>query len=115
MERNKFSKIIEMLTSATEKDSLVWTEVNTSFSTVISECKIIVSSCFDSFTNEYYVSVDFYNDKGVQFDNVIFYQTSEGEIYNMIMNLYNLISDKYYKKTESENKIIEGLKGLLGQ
>lgn len=115
MEINKLSKIIELLTSATEKDSLVWTEVNSSFSTVISECKIIVSSCLDSFTNEYYVSVDFYNDKGVQFDNVIFYQTSEGEIYKMIIDLYNLISDKYYKKTESENKIIDGLKGLLGQ
>ena len=115
METNKLSIIIEMLTSATEKDSLVWTEVNTSFSTVISECKIIVSSCLDSFTNEYYVSVDFFNDKGVQVDNVIFYQTSEREIYEKIMYLYDLISDKYYKKTESENKIIDGLKGLLGQ
>lgn len=114
MDTNKFSKIIELLNSATEKNSLVWTEVNTNFSTSISGCKIIVSSCFDSLTNEYFASVAFFNDEGVQFDNVMLYQTSDEEIYNEVMKLYNLISDKYYKKTESENKIIDGLKGLLG-
>ena len=114
METNKFSKIIEMLTSATEKNSINWTEVNNDFSTSVSGCKITVSSCFDSFTNEYYVSVAFFNDEGVQFDNVLLYQASD-EMYNGIMKLYNLISDKYYKKTESENKILNGLKGLLGQ
>lgn len=71
--------------------------------------------CFDSFTNEYFASVAFFNDKGVQFDNEMLYQTSDEDIYNEVMKLYNLISDKYYKKTESENKIIDGLKGLLGQ
>lgn len=114
METNKFSKIIEMLTSATENNRLVWTELNTTFGTSVSGCKITVSSCFDSFTNEYFASVAFFNDKGVQFDNVMLYQTSDEEIYNEVMKLYNLISDKYYKKTESENKIIDGLKGLLG-
>lgn len=114
METSKFSEIIEKLTCATEKNILVWTEENTIFSTSISGCKITVSSCFDSFTNEYYVSVAFFNDEGVQFDNVLLYQASD-EMYNGVMKLYNLISDKYYKKTESENKILNGLKGLLGQ
>lgn len=114
METSKFSEIIEMLTSATEKNSINWTEVNKDFNTSVSGCKISVSSCFDSFTNEYYVSVAFFNDEGVQFDKELLYQASD-EMYNEVMKLYNLISDKYYKKTESENKILNGLKGLLEQ
>ena len=83
------------------------------FSTSIDKCKINISSNYDGYNNDYYVNLTFFNVEGVQFDSLTYYETPDREIYNTVHVLYNLISDKYYKKSESENIIISGLKKLI--
>ena len=114
MEERTVIEIIGLLQEVTSNGAIQWENIgNDIFSTSIDKCKINISSNYDGYNNDYYVNLAFFNADGVQFDTLTYYETPERELYNKVHGLYNLISDKYYKKSESERIIISGLKKLI--
>lgn len=114
MEERTVNEIIRLLHEVTSSESIRWENIgNDIFSTSIDKCKINISSNYDGYNNDYYVNLTFFNVDGVQFDSVTYYETPNSEIYKTVHDLYNLISDKFYKKSESERIIISGLKKLI--
>ena len=114
MAKRTVIEIIGFLQEVTSNGAIQWENIgNDIFSTSIDKCKINISSNYDGYNNDYYVNLTFFNVDGVQFDSVTYYETPNSEIYKTVHDLYNLISDKYYKKSESERIIISGLKKLI--
>lgn len=114
MEIETIREIIGLLKDATSKSKIKWEDLGGGvFSAQIDGCKVEISSNYNGYNNDLYVNMSFYNVDGVQFDTVTYYKAFEEDMYNEINELYDIISDRYYRKKESEKIIISGLHRII--
>ena len=114
MEIGTIREIIRLLKYATSKSKIKWEDIGGGvFSTQIDGCKIEISNNYNGYNNDLYANMTFYNVDGVQFDTELFYKAFDEDMYDEINELYDIISDRYYRKKESEKIIIAGLNRLI--
>ena len=112
MTEEQFIKMIEMLVEATRKDKLKWDENGGRFITSVGSCKIILSSNYEVSIDSFYFKLALYNEEGKEFASYIYSDSTDKTKYAELAKLYNVINDRYYKISESEKIILEGLEEL---
>lgn len=110
----EFDEMINLLKQATKNEKLIWeTEGNIiSFKTMVNGCKVVVSVYYDNVSMSNKASIEMFNISGNSFKKNVYGQSAKPEIYFKIKELYDLIKDHYYKITESEHLILNGLREL---
>ena len=115
MKNSEYDEMLELLRNATEHDKLTWSidpSDETIYETSVNGCRIEVSVYYDTSALTNKASVELFNAAGDSFKKKIFSEKSKPERYNQINDLFNVINDRYYKITESENLILDGLRDL---
>lgn len=112
MTEEQFIKMIEMLVETTRKDKLKWNENGGRFITSVGGCKIILSSNYDVSIDSSYFKLALHNKEGKEFASHTYFDSTDKAKYEELAKLYNVINDRYYKISESEKIILEGLEEL---
>ena len=112
MTEEQFIKMLELLVEATRKDKLKWDENGGYFKTTIDGCKIILSSNYDVSIDSYYFRLALHNKEGKEFASYTYFDSTDKAKYEELAKLYNVINDRFYKISESEKIILEGLEEL---
>lgn len=109
----QFLNMVGLLQQSTEKDLLTWNRDNNGFFTTVNGCKISIESYFDTDFKDSAVRVRFYNVDGRVFNTAYYTKKIDEKEYEHLMLLHDTIRDKYYKITESEELIFNGLNDIL--
>lgn len=114
MTNENYYKMVELLKSTTASGKLSWefNAINGSFSTVINECRIELHVYYSAPVNDSIASLELFNQNGQSFVTYSYYSQDEEDDYNELKSLEEIVRDRYYKITESENLIIGGLENL---
>ena len=104
--------MVEMLIKATQSEKLIWEDYDGDFSTKIDGCSLLISSSYDFSVNISTYTLKMYNKKGVEFESFSYSENIDIHEYQQLNRLYNVIRDKYYRITESENTILQNLEKM---
>lgn len=113
MKIEQYTKMVDLLISATIDEKMRWTEHNGDFSVNIDGCQITLSAIYDVTIDSSTYTMSLINKDGVVFGTYTFDENSDKNEYGQLNRLYWIIKDKTYKISESENIIMNGLKNLL--
>ena len=109
-----YDKMIELLKKATLNGKLKWDYSNSmgKFYTYVKDCKVELQLYYDASMQDNKACLILYNQDGQSFATYSYYSQVDGEDYKTLNELEDIIRDKYYKITESENLILKGLEEL---
>ncbi len=109
-----YERMIELLKETTLSGKLQWDYSNSPkrFYTFINDCKVELQLYYDSSMQDNKACLILYNQNGQSFASYYYYSQVDGDDYNKLSELEDIIRDKYYKITESENLILNGLEKL---
>lgn len=109
-----YERMIELLKETTLSGKLQWDYGNSTkkFYTYINDCKVELQLYYDSSMQDNKACLILYNQNGQSFASYYYYSQVDGDDYNKLSELEDIIRDKYYKITESENLILNGLEKL---
>lgn len=110
----EFDEMINLLKQATDNEKLIWEKEGNiiSYKTLVNGCKVVVSIYYDNVSMSNKASIEMFNISGDSFKKNVYSQSAKPEIYFKIKELYDLIKDHYYRITESEHLILNGLREL---
>ncbi len=115
MKTTEFDEMLDLLKQATLNGKLEWS-VNSnskfSFSTIVNSCTIIVSNYYDPVGLSNKATVEMLNASGESFKKNVYSQSVKPDRYDQVKELYNVIKDRYFKISESEQLILNGLREL---
>lgn len=114
MTDEQYEKMIELLKTTTQKGKLEWNYYNSAdkFYTYVNNCKVELSIHYNAGIQDSVASIELYNQDGLSFATYTFYSKVDINDYNLLNELDDIVRDKYYKITESENLIISGLETI---
>ncbi len=112
MNQLQYKSMISMLISVTKEKKLEWTETGGDYTTMVGGCKIQLCNFYDYNVNLTTYTLRLYNDEEKMFESISFTEDDNTDEYQQLNILYASIRDVIYKISESEKKIIEGLKAL---
>jgi hypothetical protein len=114
MTEKRYDKMITLLIGVTKSDKLKWNsdEEHGSFYTGINGCRIEIKSYYDHSLDDSIATLLLSNVNGQQFASYTYSSMSDEDEYKALVELEEAVRDKYYKITESERLIIEGLEQL---
>ena len=115
MKTAEFDEMLVLLKQATQSCKLKWSVANNSkfsFSAKVNGCTIILSNFYDTVGMANKASIEMLNASGELFKKNVYSQSAKPERYDSLKELFDLIKDQYYKISESEQLILEGLRKL---
>lgn len=114
MTNEQYDKMIELLKITTQNEKLEWNYSNPTdkFYTYINNCKIELSIHYNTGVQDNIASIELFNQDGLSFATYSFYSKVDVDDYNQLNDLDDIVRDKFYKITESEDLIISGLEKL---
>lgn len=113
----QYTQLIENLNKATVSGKLKWSISNndsTEFYAVINNCKITISVYYNSISKSNIAELKLFNEDGNVIREYKYYESSKKEKYDEIDILYDLVDDRYFMRSETENSIMKGLEEMLG-
>lgn len=115
MKDDDYKKMIDMLIQATVGNKMEWRESsnpNGSYITSVEGCGIKIWPDYDIQFDDSSYSISLANPDGRVFSTYSYNEADNSEEYQHLGNLYNAIRDAVYRITESENRILNGLRKL---
>ena len=111
---DQFIKMVGLLQQSTEKNLLEWKRDNNGlFFTIINGCRVDIESYFDTDFRDSAIKVRFFNVDGRIFNTSYYTKKVDVKEYELLSRLHDTIRDRYYKVTESEQLIFNGLNDIL--
>ena len=108
----KYTSTVEMLIKATQSEKLIWEDNDGDFSTIIDGCSLLIRSSYDFSVNISTYTLKMFNKNGAEFESFSYSENIDIHEYQQLNRLYNVIRDKYYRITESENTILQNLEKM---
>lgn len=108
----QYTSMVEMLIKATQSEKLTWEDNDGDFSTIIDGCSLLIRSSYDFSVNISTYTLKMYNKNGAEFESFSYSENIDMREYQQLNRLYNVIRDKYYRITESENTILQNLERM---
>ena len=117
MNEGQYIKLVEMLMEATSRGLLEWKHDTSDdvFYTTINQCRINVDAYYDSSIKDNSASLELFNSDGASFKTYLYSEIIDHDDYSRLKLLYEKVKDKYYRISESERNILEGLDALLNK
>ena len=115
MKNSEFVEMLERLKIATEQNRLEWSidpSDETVYNTYVNGCRIEVSVFYDTTAMGNKATIELFNNSGDSIKKNAYSEKGKPDRYDQINALYNIINDRYYRITESENQILDGLRDL---
>lgn len=114
MKTEEIDEMLKLLKTATKFGKLTWVldKEDTTFTTDVNGCSIAIDLYYDGVTMAKKASIELFNDVGDSFKKWNYSESVRPERYMQIKELYNLVKDQYFKISESERLILNGLRNL---
>ena len=115
MTNEQYSQLIDMLVESTTKNLLTWSRDNgsASFYTKVNNCRLELRVFYDVAVKDNKAWLEMYNVDGCPFNKYIFSEKVDKGEFDRLSRLNEIVKDKFYKVTESEQRIMQGLNDLL--
>lgn len=115
MTNEQYSKMIDMLVESTTKNLLTWNrdDGSASFYTKVNNCRLELKVFYDVTVKDNKARFEMYNVDGRSFNRYVFSEKVDKIEYDRLYRLNRIVKDKYFKITESEQRIMQGLNDLL--
>lgn len=115
MTNEQYSQMIDMLVESTTKNLLTWNrdDSNASFYTKVNNCRLELRVFYDVPLKDNKARFEMYNVDGRSFNRYIFSEKVDKAEYDRLYRLNEIVKDKFFKVTESEQRIMQGLNDLL--
>lgn len=114
MNDKDYKDMLQMLLQLTEKGKIKW-EVGkkaNQFKAKIGDGYVEVSHSDDPMLDYQYLTLALLNDLNQRVHVFSFNDSEEQDEFRQLAKLYNLVNDKVYKITETENSIMSALKDM---
>lgn len=111
----QYSQMIDMLMESTTKNLLTWNRDsgNASFYTSVNGCRLELKVFYDVAVKDNKARFEMYNVDGRSFNRFVFSEKVDKGEFDRLSRLNVLVKDKFFKVTESEQLILQGLNDLL--
>ena len=115
MTNEQYSQMIDMLVESTTKNLLTWNldKANASFCTKINGCQLDLKVFYDVAVKDNKARLEMYNVDGRSFERFVFSEKIDRGEFERLFRLNDIVRDKFFKVTESEQRIMQGLSDLL--
>ena len=115
MTNEQYSQMIDMLVESTTKNLLIWGRDNNKvlFYTKVNNCRLELKVFYDVTVKDNKACLEMYNVDGRSFNKYIFSEKVDNAEFYRLFRLNAIVRDKFYKVTESEQSIMQGLNDLL--